>query len=66
LIQVKPDGNFDANNAPSMTTTRTLLQAPESAPAPESPELATAVGITLSVTLGAAVWAALLFFVFFR
>ncbi len=63
---MKPGGSFDSNNAHSMTTTRPLLEAPESARTLESPELATAVGIMLGVTLGAAVWTALLFFVYFH
>jgi hypothetical protein len=49
-----------------MTATRPLLEAPETTRAVDHPELAPAAGVALSVTLGAFIWATLLYFVFFR
>jgi hypothetical protein len=47
-----------------MTATRPLLGAPAPKRVIERPELAAAVGIGLSVTLGGFAWAALLFLLF--
>lgn len=49
-----------------MTITRPLISPPVAEGALQRPELAAAVGIGLSVTVGGFVWAGLLFLFFLR